>query len=60
MKTFERYFLKNKELHKEKKLFWDKNVQQDYFQSKMKEELLIDHVFNTGHVPRDHKKTAYF
>ena len=33
MKTFERYFLKNKELHKEKKLFWEKNLQQDYFPS---------------------------
>ena len=52
MKTFERYFLKNKELHKEKKLFWEKNVQQDYFQRKMKEEFLIDHVVY-GHVPRE-------
>ena len=28
---------------------------QDYFQRKMKEEFLIDHVVY-GHVPRDHKK----
>ncbi len=55
MKTFERYFLKDKELHKEKKLFWEENVKQAHFQKRMKEEFLIDHVVY-GHIPRDHKK----
>ena len=55
MKTFERYFLKDKELHKEKKLFWEENVKQAHFQRKIKEEFQIEHVVH-GHVPRDYKK----
>ena len=56
MRTFVKIFcLKDKELHQEKKLFWEENVKQDHFQRKIKEEFQIEHVVH-GHVPRDYKK----
>ncbi|CAG36395.1 fructose-bisphosphatase class III [Desulfotalea psychrophila] len=50
MKTFERYFLLDKERHAEHSLYWQKNMQSDAFKEKMQEEFGIQRVI-FGHTP---------
>ncbi len=55
MKTFERYFLVDKERQKERSLYWKKNMQTDAFKQKLKEEFGIKRVIY-GHTPVDYLK----
>ncbi len=55
MKTFERYFLLDKESHTEKTLYWKKNMQTDAFKQKLKDEFGIQRVV-FGHTPVDYLK----
>ncbi len=55
MKTFERYFLLDKESHTERTLFWKKNLQTDKFKAKLQEEFGIQRVVY-GHTPVDYSK----
>ncbi len=55
MKTFERYFLLDKESHTERTLYWKKNLQTDAFKAKLKEEFGIQRVV-FGHTPVDYLK----
>lgn len=55
MKTFERYFLRDKETHVEKTLYWKKNMKTDAFKQKMKDEFGIQRVI-FGHTPVDYLK----
>lgn len=55
MKTFERYFLTDKETHKEKTLYWKHNLQTDSFKQKLKEEFGVKRVI-FGHTPVDFSK----
>lgn len=55
MKTFERYFLLDKEKHVEKTLYWKKNMQTDAFKQKLKDEFGIQRVI-FGHTPVDYLK----
>jgi len=55
MKTFERYFLTDKETHKERSLFWAKNMQEDGFKQKILNEFGTNRVI-FGHTPVDYTK----
>lgn len=55
MKTFERYFLLDKESHTERTLYWKKNLQTESFKQKLKEEFGIKRVV-FGHTPVDYLK----
>ncbi|MEN8200289.1 MAG: fructose-bisphosphatase class III [Thermodesulfobacteriota bacterium] len=55
MKTFERYFLLDKESHTEKTLYWRKNLQTNGFKEKLQEEFGIQRVV-FGHTPVDYMK----
>lgn len=52
MKTFERYFYKDKETHREQTLYWSKNLQSKDFKDKIINEFGIKRVI-FGHVPVD-------
>ncbi len=55
MKTFERYFLIDKTTHKEKTLFWAKNLETESFKKKIMEEFGINRIIY-GHTPVDFTK----
>ncbi|BHH83819.1 fructose-bisphosphatase class III [Desulforhopalus sp. 52FAK] len=55
MKTFERYFLLDKETHVERSLFWKDNMQTDMFKKKMQQEFGVQRVI-FGHTPVNYKK----
>ena len=55
MKTFERYFLKDKETHVEKSLYWKDNMQTNTFKKKMQQEFGVLRVIY-GHTPVNYKK----
>ncbi|NOQ46203.1 MAG: fructose-bisphosphatase class III, partial [Desulfobulbaceae bacterium] len=55
MKTFERYFLLDKESHAERTLYWKKNLQTDEFKQKLQDEFGIQRVVY-GHTPVDYLK----
>jgi len=55
MKTFERYFLVDKERHEERSLYWKQNIQTDAFKQKLKDEFGIQRVVY-GHTPVDYSK----
>lgn len=55
MKTFERYFLKDKETHAERSLFWKDNMQTSVFKRKMQLEFGVQRVI-FGHTPVNYKK----
>jgi fructose-1,6-bisphosphatase-3 len=55
MKTFERYFLLDKQTHVERTLYWKKNLHTDQFKQKLKDEFGIQRVVY-GHTPVDYTK----
>lgn len=55
MKTFERYFLLDKETHKEQTLYWAKNLQKDDFKEIIMKEFGTNRVIY-GHTPVDFTK----
>lgn len=55
MKTFERYFLRDKETHVERTLYWKKNMKTPAFKDRMKAEFGIQRVI-FGHTPVDYSK----
>ncbi len=55
MKTFERYFIKDKSSHKEKTLHWNDNLVNKKFQELLINDFQIDKLV-FGHTPRDIKK----
>ncbi|HBG17863.1 MAG TPA: fructose-bisphosphatase class III [Desulfobulbaceae bacterium] len=55
MKTFERYFLKDKDTHVEKSLYWKDNMQTNTFKKKMQQEFGVLRVIY-GHTPVNYKK----
>lgn len=55
MKTFERYFLTDKATHKEKTLYWAKNMERKEFKTKIMNEFGINRVIY-GHTPVDFTK----
>ncbi len=55
MKTFERYFLTDRDTHKERTLFWKHNLQSEAFKKKLQEEFGIKRVV-FGHTPVDYTK----
>ncbi len=55
MKTFERYFLLDKESHSERTLYWKKNLQTNAFKEKLQDEFGIERVV-FGHTPVDYSK----
>ena len=55
MKTFERYFLKDKATHTERSLFWKDNMQTTAFKKKMQVEFGVKRVI-FGHTPVNYKK----
>jgi fructose-1,6-bisphosphatase III len=55
MKTFERYFLKDKATHTERTLFWKDNMQTSTFKRKMQQEFGVQRVI-FGHTPVNYKK----
>ena len=55
MKTFERYFLRDKETHAEKTLYWRQNLLTDAFKKKLQEEFGVRRVV-FGHTPVDYTK----
>jgi len=55
MKTFERYFYKDKDTHKEKTLYWGKNIQKPEFINRLMDEFNVERVV-FGHTPVDVKK----
>ena len=55
MKTFERYFYKDKDTHKEKTLFWGKNINNPAFIDKLTEEFNVERIV-FGHTPVDISK----
>jgi len=55
MKTFERYYLKDKATHAERTLFWQDNMQTKVFKKKMQEEFGVQRVI-FGHTPVNYKK----
>ena len=52
MKTFERYFYKDKATHKETILYWEKNLNKPEFQRLIQQEFNVKKVV-FGHEPRD-------
>lgn len=57
MKTFERYFLIDKESHVERTLYWKDNMQTKAFKKKMLEEFGVQRVVY-GHTPVNYMKGA--
>ncbi len=55
MKTFERYFLTDKDTHLERSLFWKDNMQTSSFKKKMQQEFGVQRVI-FGHTPINYKK----
>ena len=55
MKTFERYFLKDKNTHEERTLFWQQNLKTANFKQKLQEEFGVKRVV-FGHTPVDYTK----
>ncbi len=55
MKTFERYFLLDKETHTERSLFWSDNMQSVEFKKKMQDEFGVQRVV-FGHTPVNYMK----
>ncbi len=55
MKTFERYFLTDKDSHAERSLFWRDNMQTDAFKKKLQQEFGVQRVI-FGHTPVNYKK----
>ncbi len=55
MKTFERYFLFDKESHKERTLYWAKNLETETFKQKIMEEFGTNRII-FGHTPVDFTK----
>ncbi len=55
MKTFERYFLTDKETHAERSLFWKDNMQTSAFKKLMQDEFGVQRVI-FGHTPVNYKK----
>ncbi len=55
MKTFERYFLLDKETHKERTLYWSKNLETDEFKQQIMNEFGTDRII-FGHTPVDFTK----
>lgn len=55
MKTFERYFLKDKASHAERSLYWKDNMQTASFKAKMQKEFGVQRVI-FGHTPVNYKK----
>jgi fructose-1,6-bisphosphatase III len=58
MKTFERYFLIDKETHVERSLYWKGNMQSETFKKKMQKEFGIQRVIY-GHTPVNYKKGVH-
>ena len=52
MKTFERYFCTDKKAHKERTLYWAKNLESNAFQQKIMDEFGVKKVI-FGHTPVD-------
>jgi len=55
MKTFERYFYKDKATHKENTLYWGKNIQNPEFISRLMDEFNVERIV-FGHTPVDVSK----
>ncbi len=55
MKTFERYFLTDKNTHVERSLFWKDNMQTTAFKKKIQQEFGVKRVI-FGHTPVNYKK----
>lgn len=55
MKTFERYFLTDKETHVERSLYWSDNMQTTEFKKKMQDEFGVQRVVY-GHTPVNYLK----
>ncbi len=55
MKTFERYFYKDKDTHKERTLYWGQNIESEDFMDLIKDEFGAERIV-FGHVPVDVKK----
>ncbi len=55
MKTFERYFIKDKKTHGERSLFWKQNLKTDTFKKKLLDEFGVKRVV-FGHTPVDYSK----
>jgi fructose-1,6-bisphosphatase-3 len=55
MKTFERYFLKDKKTHEERSLYWKCNLKTDAFKRKLQQEFGVQRVV-FGHTPVDYLK----
>ncbi|MCG8333491.1 MAG: fructose-1,6-bisphosphatase [Proteobacteria bacterium] len=55
MKTFERYFLLDKETHKERTLYWSKNLETDEFKQLIMQEFGTNRII-FGHTPVDFTK----
>lgn len=55
MKTFERYFLKDKKSHDERTLYWKQNLKTDTFKKKLQDEFGVQRVV-FGHTPVDYLK----
>lgn len=55
MKTFERYFLKDKKTHEERTLYWKQNLKTDAFKKKLQDEFGVQRVV-FGHTPVDYLK----
>jgi fructose-1,6-bisphosphatase-3 len=52
MKTFERYFYRDKETHKEKTLYWGQNIENPEFMNRLTEEFNVERIV-FGHTPVD-------
>ncbi|HOP64478.1 MAG TPA: fructose-bisphosphatase class III [Spirochaetota bacterium] len=55
MKTFERYFFRDKVTHKEKTLYWGKNIENPEFISRLMDEFNVERIV-FGHTPVDISK----
>ncbi len=55
MKTFERYFLKDKQTHEERSLYWKQNLKTDAFKKQLQLEFGVQRVVY-GHTPVDYLK----
>ncbi len=55
MKTFERYFLEDKQTHEERSLYWKQNLKSDAFKKKLQQEFGVQRVVY-GHTPVDFLK----
>lgn len=55
MKTFERYFLIDKDTHKERTLYWKQNLKSSVFKQRLQKEFGVHRVV-FGHTPVDYTK----